>query len=216
MKSFFFMRSKPNGQRGAGIQALFVALVILAAALPPASGSDERQALLQRLEEKTRVEDVKSSARGGRGVRLVYYVPASVAIFWKFKTDFENDWLVTNKYIKAHRFINRSGNSVITETQYTYGPDVFFRWETTLFPEAHIMRYRLLNPEACGQKFNHGWIKMEPAGPLSRITHTSYFDFTGAFLWANFPGPWGMTGFLRYTASWEQETIVRLRARYQD
>jgi len=192
-------------------------LLLACAAAPPATASEgnDRQALLNRLEEKTRVTEVKPSVKGGRAVRLVYYVPVSAEVFWKFKTDFDNDWLVTNKYIQAHRFISRHDNVVITETKYTYGPDVYFRWETLLYPEARILRYTLLNPEECGQEFNHGWIRIDNAGELVRVRHTSYFDFTGAFLWTHLPGPWGMTGFLRYTARWEQQTILHRQFHYQ-
>lgn len=199
------------------MRGLFRIVLILSIAWPLAADSgDQRQALLQRLEEKIRVTDVAPLARGGRGVRLTYYAPVAVEVFWKFKTDFDNEWLVSNKYIEGHRFVHRRDNTVVTETLYTHGPDVFFRWETRMFPEAYVLHYELLNPEKCGQKFNQGRIHIENAGGLSRVTHTSYFDFTGAFLWANFPGPWGMSGFLRYTARWEQETVLRLQSRYRD
>ncbi|HHP7233645.1 MAG TPA: hypothetical protein ACFCUC_03365 [Desulfobacterales bacterium] len=216
---------KINGAIGlhSGFCSRFVScgLFWLALAIPTVmpvalQADDEQNALLQRLEEKTQVTDVAPSREGGRGVRLTYYVPVNASVFWKFKTDFQNEWLVTNDYIEVHRFIRRQGNTVITETRYTHGPDVFFRWETRLFPEIYIMHYTLLNPEECGQKFNRGRIEIENDGDLTRVTHTSYFDFTGAFLWAHIPGPWGMTGFLRYTALWEQETILRLQSRYRD
>ena len=172
--------------------------------------------MLARLEKRTRVFEVEPSTKGGHGVQMVYYAPVDIDIFWKFKTDFQNEWLVSNRYIESNRLVERQGNIVLTATRYTYGPKVDFRWKTDLFPETRAMRYRLLNPEECGQKFNEGWIKLEADGDLTRVTQTSYFDFTGAFIWAKLPGPWGMTGFLRYTAKWEQATILRLKRAYAE
>jgi len=211
----FTPTTRSGSGRFAARALAWLLMLFLAGPAPSGAGDENQRALLERLADKIRVTEVKPSVKGGRGVRLLYYVPVELEVFWNFKTDFENDWLVTNKYIEAHRFVRRHGNTVITETKYTSGPEVFFRWETRLFPEAHIMRYTLLNPEECGQKFNHGWIRMERAGEMTRVQHVSYFDFTGAFFWAHLPGPWGMTGFLRYTARWEQETILRLQSDYR-
>jgi hypothetical protein len=176
----------------------------------------DQQALLKQLSAKTQLEHMTASDGKGRHVRLTYYAPVEAAIFWRFKTDFQNDWLVSNDYIEAHRFIAHRGNVVVTETKYTYGPDVFFRWRTELIPDKRILRYTLLNPVECEQIYNHGEITLEPDGAYTRVTHTSHFDFAGAFLWAHFPGPWGMVDFFRYTAQWEQETILRLKNRYEN
>ena len=202
--------------RGLGILTIWLSLLVAVAwlSLPSSSDAGDQEALLARLEKRTRVFQVKPSAKGGHGVRLVYYAPVKVATFWKFKTDFQNEWLISNKYIESNRFIGRRGNDVLTATRYTYGPKVDFRWKTHLYPESRTMGYILLNPEECGQKFNEGWIKLEAVGDLTRVTQTSYFDFVGAFLWTNLPGPWGMAGFLRYTAKWEQATILRLKEMY--
>lgn len=195
--------------------AVLLTLLLATAAPSPAAGDDEAT-LLERLAARTRLEKLAASDGEGRRIRLTYYVPARVAVFWHFKTDFDNDWLVTNQYIEAHRFIARRGNRVLTETRYTYGPDAVFRWETELQPENHTLRYTLLNPEECGQAYNRGVITLTPDGDLTRVTHTSHFDFSGAFLWAHLPGPWGMADFFRYTARWEQETIMRLASRYTE
>jgi hypothetical protein len=174
----------------------------------------DEHALLQELSARTRLEHMAAADGKGRHVRLTYYAPVDVAVFWRFKTDFQNDWLVSNDYIQAHRFIARNGNIVLTETKYTYGPDVFFRWQTELDPQRRILRYTLLNPAECQQIYNRGEITLEADGDHTLVTHTSHFDFAGAFLWAHFPGPWGMVDFFRYTARWEQETILHLKSRY--
>ncbi|MDZ7580968.1 MAG: hypothetical protein U5R30_10190 [Deltaproteobacteria bacterium] len=123
--------------------------------------------------------------------------------------------VLTNKYIASNRFVYSANNIVVTETRYTSTPDVVFRWQTTVYPSIHKLKYVLLNPEDCGQRFNYGFIKIETVGSGTRVTHSSYFDFFGASLWAGLPGPIGMEAFLRYTARWEQETIMRLLPRYQ-
>jgi hypothetical protein len=211
-----FPAAGPRRAAGRLAAAALAAAVVVSALMPaPASvRAAEHQALLERLAAKTQLEQVAVADGEGRRVRLTYYAPVAADIFWRFKTDFQNNWLVSNEYIEEHRFIGRNGNIVITETKYTYGPDVFFRWKTELIPAARTLRYTLLNPADCDQDFNYGVITLEPDGAYTRVTHTSHFDFTGAFIWAHLPGPWGMVDFFRYTARWEQETILRLEARY--
>jgi hypothetical protein len=152
----------------------------------------------------------------GRAFKMVYYVPVPVKVFWRFKTDFGADFLLTNKYIESHRLTDRRNNVYITETRYTHTPDAVFKWQTTVYPASLHMKYRLLNPADCGQRYNHGVIHMEAVGAVTKVTHISYFDFFGAYIWTIFPGSYGMDGFLRYTARWEQETIKRLIDRYAD
>jgi hypothetical protein len=121
---------------------------------------------------------------------------------------------VTNKYIREHRFISQSDNTVITENKYTNTPDVFFRWGTSMFPAAYRLDFVLLNPQECDQKFHYGSIQFEVANEGTRVTQTAYFDFWGVSLWAYNPFGGGMIDFLRYTARWEQEIILRLKHRY--
>lgn len=166
-----------------------------------------------RLRQAT-LSAIRPHAHGGRAYRLVYYAEVPVEVFWRFKTDFKNDFLTTNRYILSHRFVSRNVNTVVTETKYKNAPDVYFRWKTTLHPSSHRLEYMLLNPKECGQKFNFGHITLESVGSYTRVTHVTYFDFFGAFFWVNFPGNWGMKTFLHYTASWEQETILRLKSIY--
>lgn len=162
------------------------------------------------------VERIAPERIGGQAYQLVYRVNLPVSAFWKFKTDFDNTFLIENKFIQDHRFISRVNNIVITETQYTYRPDVFFRWQTRLLPERFRLDFILLNPQACSQKYHHGFIQLEPEGQATRVTQVAFFDFWGAAFWAYNPWSGGMSDFLTYTARWEQETALRLKHRYQD
>jgi hypothetical protein len=152
--------------------------------------------------------------RGGKAYKLVYPVEVPIDVFWKFKTDFDNDFLVKNKYIRKHNFISQNGNTFITEDKYTHGPDVYFRWQTTVFPETYRLDFVLLNPKQCRQKFHYGYIQLESIAEGTRVTQVAYFDFWGVSLWTNYPWRGGMKDFLSYTAHWEQETILHLEGRY--
>lgn len=160
------------------------------------------------------IYDLPPDRRGGEGYKLVYLVQVPIEVYWKFKTDFDNDFLVMNKYIREHRFISRNGNKIITEDKYTFGPDVFFRWETEVFPDSHRLDFILLNPKQSGQRFHYGRIELEAVGQETKVTQVTYFDFFGASLWAGYPWGGGMKDFLRYTAHWEQDTILELEDRY--
>jgi hypothetical protein len=137
-------------------------------------------------------------------------------VYWRFKTDFDNDFLVTNRYIREHRFISRSGNTVITEDKYTNVPGVIFKWKTTVFKQIHRLNFVLMNPKECRQKYHYGHIQIEPATERTRVTQVAYFDFWGASLWANYPWGGGMKDFLSYTAQWEQETVLILSDLYYE
>lgn len=154
--------------------------------------------------------------KGGQGYRLVYRVNVPIAVFWKFKTDFDNAFLTENKYIRDHRFITRDGNIAITENKYTNGPDVFFRWQTKISPEVFRLDFILLNPQQCKQKYHYGYIQLESENKVTRVTQVVYFDFLGAFFWAYYPWKGGMKDFLSYTAKWEQATALRLKDRYHE
>jgi len=151
---------------------------------------------------------------GGQAYKLVYLVRVPLDVYWNFKTDFDNDFLESNKYIREHRFVFRAGNTVITENKYTNTPDVFFVWQTKVIPEAHRLDFVLTNPENCSQLFHYGSITMEAVEEGTRVTQVAYFDFVGASLWANYPWGGGMTDFLTYTARWEQDIVMRLKNRY--
>ena len=162
------------------------------------------------------IYQIAPDIRGGKAYKLVYLVKSPIDFYWKFKTDFDNDFLVGNKYIREHHFISQTGNTVITENKYTSGPDVYFRWQTTVFPQARRLEFVLLNPEHCRQKFHYGHIQLESTSEGTRVTQVAYFDFWGVSLWANYPWVGGMKDFLSYTVRWEQETLLNLRDRYDD
>ena len=154
--------------------------------------------------------------RGGRAYKLVYFVKAHIDSYWKFKTDFDNDFLVKNKYIREHNLILQKGNTVITENKYTNSPEVYFRWRTNVLPEDHRLEFELLNPEICRQKYHYGHIQLESVAEGTRVTQIAYFDFLGVSLWTVYPWRGGMKDFLSYTAHWEQATMLQLKDRYED
>lgn len=158
---------------------------------------------------------IKPEGRGGEGFKLIYLVPAPIDVFWKFKTDFRGNFILSNKYIKEHRIILELGNVIISENRYSNVPDEIFRWRTTTDPDRYRLDFRLENPRECGQKFHYGTIFLEPFRSYTKVTHIAYFDFFGAYLWVNLPLGGGMTTFLKYTARWEKETISRLKDQYE-
>ncbi len=186
---------------------LFCHLVI-----PYSTNAQTRQKRL--VNDQVFIYQIAPDKRGGKAYKLVYLVEAPIDVYWKFKTDFDNDFLVKNKYIREHNFISQNGNTFITEDKYTYGPDVYFRWQTAGFPETYRLDFVLLNPKQCRQKFHYGHIQLESVTEKTRVTQVAYFDFWGASLWANYPWRGGMKDFLSYTAHWEQETILHLKSRY--
>ena len=162
------------------------------------------------------IYQIAPDRRGGKAYKLVYLVEVQMDVFWGFKTDFDNNFLVENKYIQEHHFIARNGNEVITEDKYTNGPDVVFRWQTTVFPQAKRLDFVLLNPEQCRQKFHYGYIQLKSVPEGTQVTQVAYFDFLGSSLWANYSWGGGMKDFLSTTAHWEQKTILNLKNRYHD
>ena len=181
------------------------------------SYSTNAQAIQSRLvNDEVFIYQIAPDKRGGKAYKLVYLVEAPIDVYWKFKTDFDNDFLVKNKYIREHNFISQNGNTFITEDKYTSGPDVYFRWQTTVFPEAYRLDFVLLNPKQCRQKFHYGHIQLESVTEGTRVTQVAYFDFWGASIWASYPWGGGMRDFLTYTANWEQETVLHLKDQYSD
>ena len=166
-----------------------------------------------RPDRDIRISRPAPGRQGGQAYQLVYRVAAAPELYWRFKTDFDNDFLVSNKYIREHRFIARQGNQVITENKYAFSPDVYFRWQTTLYADQLRLEFKLLNPEQCHQRFHHGHIQLEAdAGGGTRVTQVAYFDFIGARLWAAYPWRGGMKDFLTYTACWEQDAFQQGQA----
>ena len=198
--------------------ALFFAGIPAFASESLTAASDE-EALLAG---KAFIFELKPQRQKGGGYKLVYVVDAPIDSFWKFKTDFDNEFLLTNKFIKSHQMVSRRGNVVVTEDLfsedlYTHRPRAKFRWQTTLSPAEYRMDFVLLNPEECGQKFHYGHIQLEALEFFSqktKVTQKAYFDFFGVFFWVKYPWYGGMRHFLEYTARWEQDTILKLKATY--
>lgn len=183
---------------------------------PLSAAADAQQRQTTAAEEKIWIYPSAPDPRGGRAYKLVYIVPVSVDTYWAFKTDFDNDFLVENKYIREHRFSSHTGNTVITEDKYSNGPDVFFRWRTTVDTAAHRLEFVLTNPEECGQAFHYGYIQLAAVEEGTRVTQVACFDFRGATIWAAYPWLGGMNDFLSYTARWERGTILRLKRHYAE
>jgi hypothetical protein len=176
---------------------------------------DNEPDIAQLKQGKAYIYKLNTVGSAGKGYKLVYMVAAPLAVYWKFKTDFENDFLLTNKLIKEHRLVAYSNNVAITESIYATKPGVIFRWRTISSPDIHRLDFELENPKECGQTFHYGHIQLKAAGDRTIVTQTAYFDFFGATLWMNYPWYGGMRHYLKYTARWEQETITRLIDRYR-
>lgn len=172
--------------------------------------------------DKPLIRRLPPSQQGGSGYELVYVVDAPLDAFWKFKTDFDNVFLTSNKFIKAHRLISQRDNVVVTEgvfsdEVYIHKPNAKFRWQTTLFPDTYRLEFVLLNPEECGQKFHHGSIQLESTGfgsHRTKVTQRAYFDFFGVSFWVHYPWYGGMKYFLTYTVEWERATMDQLKSNY--
>lgn len=179
----------------------------------PATAEPDENELLSK---KFIVYRIKPEKRDGEGFKMIYLVPVPVNVYWRFKTDFRGNFLLSNRYIKEHRLIRKTGNVIITENSYTNAPNETFRWRTVLHPGYQRLTFQLENPNECGHKFHYGTIQIEPFGSFTKVTHTAYFDFFGASLWVNLRIGGGMTSFLTYTARWEKETVARLRYQYEN
>ena len=157
---------------------------------------------------------IKPDPRGGEAFKLVYLVPGPVDAYWRFKTDFSGEFLLSNRYITEHRLVRETDHFIITEDSYKTMPGKTFRWRTTLNHEHYRLKFRLVNPNECGHKFHYGTIDLEPFNGFTKVTHIAYFDFFGAYVWVNLPFSGGMRAFLSYTANWENETFLRLHNQY--
>jgi hypothetical protein len=76
---------------------LFCHLVI-----PYSTNAQTRQKRL--VNDQVFIYQIAPDKRGGKAYKLVYLVEAPIDVYWKFKTDFDNDFLVKNKYIREHNF----------------------------------------------------------------------------------------------------------------
>jgi hypothetical protein len=136
------------------IRFLIWAFVALFFAVIPALASEFLTAVPDDeafFEGKAFIFELKAPRQDGAGYKLVYVVDAPIDAFWKFKTDFDNEFLLTNKFIESHQIISRRGNVVITEDLfsedlYTHRPRAKFRWQTKISPAEYRMDFVLLNP----------------------------------------------------------------------
>jgi hypothetical protein len=185
--------------------------LVLAAARAGAAAEESKSGSAN---DKIWIYHLTPDARGGRAYKLVYLVTVPIDIYWGFKTDFDNDFLIRNKYIEEHRLISRNGNTVLTGNRYTHGPDGLYRWKTTVMADKRRLEYVLVNPEEMEQKFHYGYIQLAPVREGTLVTQVAYFDFWGVSLWAAYPWTGGMKAFLFYTARWEQEMVLELQGHY--
>ena len=165
-------------------------------------------------EKDVEISRLPPDPRGGQAYRLTYHVPLPIEIFWRFKTDFDNTFLESNKYILKHRLISSDGDVAVTEDIYSSAPSERFHWRTRVVPNQHRLEFELIDTKAHNHKFHYGVIQLQAMGEATKVTQTAFFDFFGATLWAAYPWAGGMRAFLKYTAEWEQETAVRLRHLY--
>ena len=162
------------------------------------------------------VTKLKPERAHGSGFKMVYSVAAAPATYWRYRTDFEGQLVLQNKFIKSHRLASRDGNTAVTETVYTNKPNTVFKWQTTVFPDRKLLEYELLNPAECGQRYHYGSVQLEALNAGTRVTHIAYFDFFGVSLWVNYPFKGGMSRFLKYTANWEQQLVAEFDRHYAD
>jgi len=202
-----FLRFKLSG--------ILVAIVFAASGLPhetPAAEPTQQQ----NFDSNPILSKLRPESKAGRGYKLIYLIDAPLDVVWRFKTDFDNQYLMNNKYITTHRLLSRNQNEVVTENEYSNKPRVKFKWQTTLFPDQHRLKFVLLNPEECGQKYHHGYIQLEAVGNRTRVTQVAYFNFFGVSFWVGYPFKGGMSYFLKYTAAWEQKAVLDTIGHYEE
>jgi hypothetical protein len=168
------------------------------------------------LNSEPAISKLKPEKARGSGFKMVYSVDAEAEIYWRYRTHFEGQLVLKNKFIKSHRLISREGDTAITETEYTNKPNTVFRWQTTIFPDRKLLKYELINPAECGQRYHYGYVQLEGLEGGTRVTHLAYFDFFGVSLWVNYPFKGGMHRFLKYTAEWEQQLAADFDRYYAD
>ena len=194
---------------------IYVALLALQpiAVTAAADGEMDRWLAMTR-DGKPVIERPVPEARGGYAYRLVYRVDAPVDVYWRFKTDFRSNFLLSNRNILSHRLVSWKGAVAVTENRYATAPESLFRWRTLVNAGERTLTFHLLNPEANGHRYHHGKIRVIPNGGGVLVVQEAYFDFFGAGFWTRYPWAGGMNAFLDYTVRWERETVKRLRPRY--
>ena len=169
----------------------------------------------QNLDGPTLIERNHFGPGEGEGYRMVYCIDVPLVVYWQFKTDFRNAFLIDNPHIDAHRFIGRQGDVVVTENRYTHDKKRLFRWQTTVIARDHRLEFALVNPEQAGQKFHYGTIRLESRGRRTIVYQVARFRFSGAALWAFYPWRGGMRSYLSSFVRWEQQTAVKWQPHYE-
>ncbi len=165
------------------------------------------------IEQPAVIERQKFGPGGGQGYRMTYCVALPLAIYWRFKTDFDNDFLTSNPHITAHQFIRREGDVVLTENRYAHNVKRLFRWQTVVDHRAHRLDFNLQNPDDAGQEFHFGTIQLVDQGPYTVVHQAARFKFSGDALWAFYPWRGGMRSFLQSFVAWEKHTALEWHLR---
>lgn len=198
------MRSRRNLKLRRAMMAIRILTVLVAVnlAAAPAKSSDcssEHPAVIERQEH---------TAGDGQGYAMTYCVPLPLEAYWRFKTNFDNDFLTSNPHITAHHFIGRKGDVVVTENRYAHNTKRLFRWQTVMQPNAYRLSFELQNPDDAGQEFHFGTIQLADYGQYTMVHQTAQFKFDGDALWAFYPWRGGMRSFLQSFVTWERQTAL--------
>lgn len=185
---------------------LMVLIIILTHAAAEAADASR-----SKKQDKISLERISPPGRDGFGYRLIYYVPAPLEIFWRFKTDFENEALTTNQEIIEHRVVSFSDNNVVTDNRYATWPNLRFLWQTTVDWNQYRLAFKQLNVKDSLQDYHYGTIQLSPAGDHTKVTQIAFFNFVGASLWVKYPWYGGMKTTLTSLARWEQKTALRYK-----
>ena len=161
------------------------------------------------------IERVHFGSGEGEGYRMVYCIDVPLGIYWQFKTDFKNDFLIDNPHIDAHHFIDRQGDVVLTENRYAHDRKRLFRWQTTIHSRDYRLEFKLVNAVEAGQKYHFGTIHLEAQGDRTIVRQFARFRFSGAALWAWYPWRGGMRSFLSDFVRWEQQAAVDWQPVYE-
>ena len=190
----------------------YILVVLVLLTMPAKSVQAGSEKIL--FDERINLRRVVPEKEDGFGYVLQYYVSAPIEAFWRFKTDFNSEILLTSDELVGHRLVEWDGNNVTTENRYATAPGLRFLWQTTVIPNQHRLEFKLLNPEDCRHSYHFGSIQLSPAGNYTKVTQTAIFDFRGASLWVKYPWYGGMKHTLTKVAKWEQKMAEKYKRRY--
>jgi hypothetical protein len=104
----------------------YTAFVISALFFIGSNGQPAEPVSARAYTRQVSVEQMWPDQRGGKAYKLTYQVQLPIDTCWKFKTDFRNEFILTNKYIREHRLTSGNGDTARTEDKYPNAPDLFF------------------------------------------------------------------------------------------